>query len=815
MFERIPLELRQRRQWIVWRLEARPGTKPTKVPYVPRPGCGKASVTDPNTWGTYEEACAAPLTCVEPVPWDANKDDGHGGKGAPTLSVEQTGFSGIGFVLTAEDPYAFIDLDDTHGDNEAFQRQLKVFTEFNSYSELSPSGNGMHIIIKGSIPHGRRRAAIEVYSSERYMTMTGNVQRDVPIAERQQLFELLFDQMGGPANSYVIGVDQEQTQSDEEIIAMAAAAVNGDKFSKLFRGEISEWYGPQHGHQGEGRSEADFALVDIIAFYTQNKAQIARIFLMSELARRDKYQSRHGPKLIEYMTEKSFDRQLPPIDIEGLRVAFDNLMKRQGGGPGEPGGTPDPRATMSSGSLDAGAGTSHAFQPPVNPFPPGLLGAVASFIYEQSPRPAPAVALAGAVAFMSGICGRAYNVSGTGLNQYVLLLAQTGIGKDTVAHGASKLFAAIQSSVPSVQDFKGPGELVSSAGIIKWLDKKPCVLSVLGEFGKKMKEMAAPNANAHLHGVSRILLQLYTKSGAGQVLDPMAYSDVQKNTNPIQSPSLTIFCESVPESFYDGLDETLIADGLLPRFLIFEYKGERCYLKEGTEHILPPFALVQQLADLAAACLTLAHNRNVHNVGLDQEAAEKFREFDRWTTDQINMARNDVHRQLWNRAHLKAMKLAAIWAVGVNYLNPLIDMAATMWATNLVVEQTLKLIAKFETGQVGAVGGSEAKQLGEVIKAIATYLASDWSRYGRYGGTWEMHRDGVITEAHISRRLMAMACFRQDRMGSTSALKRALKVLLEADELREVPKAQMQQKYGTGPRAFVVANPARFVITEE
>lgn len=785
MFDRIPDEMKGYRQWVVWRLEKRPGTKPTKVPYCPRPGGQKAAVDRAATWGSFEEACAAPLTCHAPVD--------------PETPVGQTGFSGIGFVLTLNDPYGFIDLDDTHGDQEAFARQMKVYSEFNSYSELSPSGSGMHIIIKGNVPHGRRRADIEIYSNERYMTMTGNVQNNSPITERQELFDLLFGQMGGEARTFVYGDDQEQIQTDEEIIAMAAGAVNGEKFNRLFTADWQTLYGSQ--------SEADFALVDIIAFYTQNKAQIARIFRTSMLGQREKAQR---DDYIGYMVEKSFDRQLPKVDIEGLRIAFDNLMKSKavGGATGEPGGTPAALAT----NADAGAATLPDDPASVNPFPPGLLGAVAQYIYDQSPRPAEAVALAGAVGFLSGMCGRAYNVSGTGLNQYIMLLAQTGIGKDAIASGVGKLFSAIQTSVPAAGDFKGPGELVSSAGVIKWLDKKPCVVSILGEFGKKMKEMAAPNANAHLHSISRILLQLYSKSGKGQVLDPMAYSDVQKNTSAIASPSLTIIGESVPEVLYESLDETLIADGLLPRFLMFEYKEKRVYLKEGTEFIQPPFMLVQQLADLAAACLTLAHNNNVHNVAVQPDAAETFRQFDCWTTDQINDTPNETHRHLWNRAHLKSLKLAAVWAVGVNYLNPEIDMAATMWATNLVVEQTKKLIAKFDTGQIGQVGGNEAKQLGAVIRCIATYMGSDWSKYSKYGGSYEMHRDGVITEAHISRRLIAVACFKADRLGSTSAIKRALKTLLEGDEIREIPKAQMQAKYGAGPRAYVVANPARFII---
>jgi hypothetical protein len=56
-----------------------------------------------------------------------------------------------------------------------------------------------------------------------------------------------------------------------------------------------------------------------------------------------------------------------------------------------------------------------------------------------------------------------------------------------------------------------------------------------------------------------------------------------------------------------------------------------------------------------------------------------------------------------------------------------------------------------------------------------------------------------------------MACFRHDRFGATNAIKRAITNLLENDELREIPKAQMQAKYGRSAKAYVVAMPLRFV----
>ncbi len=102
-------------------------------------------------------------------------------------------------------------------------------------------------------------------------------------------------------------------------------------------------------------------------------------------------------------------------------------------------------------------------------FPPGLIGEVARYMRSAAPHPNDDIALAGAIAFMAGICGKAYNTyTGAGLNQYILLLASTGMGKEAASNGISKLFTAIIASVPAAGDFKGPA-LVSSAGLLKWL----------------------------------------------------------------------------------------------------------------------------------------------------------------------------------------------------------------------------------------------------------------------------------------------------------------------------------------------------------
>jgi putative DNA primase/helicase len=142
----LPEELRQRRQWVVWKLEERDG-KPTKVPYIA--GGGKASSTNSLTWRSFEEAVQA---------------------------LETGRYNGIGFVFSSGDPFAGVDLDDCRDPEtgELEEWAAKIVEAFGSYAEVSQSGTGVHIIVMGKAPN-KKRGKVEAYSSERYFTMTGRV----------------------------------------------------------------------------------------------------------------------------------------------------------------------------------------------------------------------------------------------------------------------------------------------------------------------------------------------------------------------------------------------------------------------------------------------------------------------------------------------------------------------------------------------------------------------------------------------------------------------------------------------------------------
>lgn len=770
MFGNIPNEMRAFRQWVVWRYEDRDADKPTKVPYSPLTN-RLASVTDPQTWASYDEACAA---------------------------LNTNWYAGIGFVLTDADPYTFIDLDDTKGDDKALDRQIKVYNEFDSYAELSPSGNGLHIIVKGRVPSGRRRSYIEVYSSQRYMTMTGNVYRQAPINEYNELLQVLHGQMseGKTAATFYAGLEQAKL-TDAEVLEMAGRAQNAEKFNELFyEGNWQKYYPSQ--------SEADFALVDILAFYSENRYQVQNLFLQSKLGQREKSRAQYR---INYMLDRCFDRMLPPVDIDGLRNMLNEAIESRQ----QSATTNAEPLEEQAGAIAAAPSTDLTPKQSVYSVPPGLVGSVAQFIYAQAPRPVAEIALAGAIGLISGVIGRSYNISGTGLNQYVLLLAPTGTGKEAIARGIDKLIAEVQRSVPAATDFVGPAEISSAQALVKHLGRtSPSFVSLVGEFGLFFSQMCNEHAPPHLLGLRRSLLELFNKSGEGNVMRPTIYSDREKNTTSLLAPAFSLLGESTPEKFYEVLNEGMISEGLLPRFSMIEYKGERPPLNEAHMSARPSFQLVEQLSTLCAHSLMLNSQNKAIHVQLAPDAKALFDSFNVHCDGNINSADREIRRHLWNRAHVKALKLAAIIAVGCDPYHPTVTTEHASWAINFVIADVRNLLGKFDAGEIG-IDNDETKQLQTIINTIKGYVTEPFSEVSKYvPAMGNLHSERVIPYAFMQRKLASVAIFRKDKMGSSYAIKRALKTLIERGDLTEVSRSTMAQQYKTNAVAYMIAVPRVF-----
>ena len=225
----------------------------------------KASSTDPSTWASHERAHAYML---------------------------KAGLDGLMYALTREDEIVFVDLDHCRDvvTGEIEPEARKWVAAFDSYSEVSPSGDGIHVLLRGSLPDGRGRhhGGFEIYSEARFLTITGQHIEGTPwgIERRPEAVAAYLAENFPPEtlNGHVHDEPTSRPMTDDRVIELAGGAKNSVKFEALWGGDTSEY---------PSQSEADSALCCILGFYTQDPDQIDRLFRRSVLYR-PKWDEKHG-----------------------------------------------------------------------------------------------------------------------------------------------------------------------------------------------------------------------------------------------------------------------------------------------------------------------------------------------------------------------------------------------------------------------------------------------------------------------------------------------------------------------------------------
>lgn len=255
IYGNIPEDLKRCSQWVVHK---------DKIPH--NPGTGyRASVTDPSTWGTFEAACEA---------------------------VEKGSFSGIGFVFTENDPFVGVDFDHCISDGKLDPWVQQYLDKLESYTELSPSGTGLHVICRGNLP-GRsvKTPQAEMYDKSRYFTFTGNTYgRPRAIsASASGLTDLYGELSKRPSKGQDPTAPAPKCPvqlSDTELLEKAYSAQNGDRFQALYAGDLSQF--------SNDHSRADMALCNLLAYWTNGDIdRMDRLFRQSGLMR-DKWDRRQS-----------------------------------------------------------------------------------------------------------------------------------------------------------------------------------------------------------------------------------------------------------------------------------------------------------------------------------------------------------------------------------------------------------------------------------------------------------------------------------------------------------------------------------------
>jgi primase-polymerase (primpol)-like protein len=271
----LPPEMRSLPQWAV------AGASKAPMARGPAGGLRNISVVEPSTWMTFEHACDVAYSNRETITTHVT---------AEGVTIRQSGFD-VGFILNAADPFTCIDLDvkdpTTHPNNpdkwttpDDFQRYVSIVQHFDSYTERSKSGKGLHTWVRGNIGRGFRRDGIEIYSQERFIISTGDAWIPKPVADREFLLSNMVHQMR-PVEKNLQLEELLEEYDDWYILQGAFNAGNREKFIDLWQGNWKEYSFPS-------QSEADLALMSMFTFYSESNAQCRRLFRESGLGKRDK-----------------------------------------------------------------------------------------------------------------------------------------------------------------------------------------------------------------------------------------------------------------------------------------------------------------------------------------------------------------------------------------------------------------------------------------------------------------------------------------------------------------------------------------------
>ncbi len=255
--EAIPHKLKRLPHWLGWRWETVDGRK-TKAPYMIAAMRKHAKSTDPATWASFEAAARGIAA-----------------------------FDGIGFALEGSG-LAAIDLDHCRNaeTGELTELARSEVERFQSYTEVTPSGTGLRIIVEGQLPEGKGRVNraldVEVYDRGRYVTVTGDHLAATPtgIEPRQAELDAFLAERFSPLVPPVeTGTPAPLQESDQELLVRAKSAANGGAFSALYAGQ---WQGRYPSH-----SEADLALCCHLAFWTRrDPSRMDALFRGSGLCRK-------------------------------------------------------------------------------------------------------------------------------------------------------------------------------------------------------------------------------------------------------------------------------------------------------------------------------------------------------------------------------------------------------------------------------------------------------------------------------------------------------------------------------------------------
>ncbi len=420
-------------------------------------------------------------------------------------------------------------------------------------------------------------------------------------------------------------------------------------------------------------------------------------------------------------------------------------------------------------------------------WPPGRAGRFARFIFHHSYLPVREIAIATTLGLLAGVCGRGYRTNtGKDLALYLILIARSGVGKDS-AHECIPMMLKL-ANVPMAEFFVRAQDFVSGEALHKELLRTPGFLALQGEFGRKLKRMSKPT-DTTMQNLRTVMTNAFGK----QYLEGKSYSRAEDSLSGVDCPALSFLGETTPSVFLECLTSDMMADGFLSRFLCMSYNGNRSLPNRHRDaeldkddlkmwralvgHMIP----YQTPINTPAPCI----------VRPNKDAQENLDRFEIDCGMEVDATEDEWVRQGWNRAHLKALKVASLLAVADNCFNPTVRIEHVAWALSLVRIDITTFQSRKKSGDIGTNDNTRERKLVALMKE---YLIEPVP--ASYKIPKGMPGNSLVPRSYLQKRTASLPAFDNHRSGSSKALDEALANMIANGYLMEVQKCDLVDAYG-------------------
>ena len=346
---------------------------------------------------------------------------------------------------------------------------------------------------------------------------------------------------------------------------------------------------------------------------------------------------------------------------------------------------------------------------------PGFVSDLMNFTLRTSYYPNKALAFAGAMAMLSHLTGRRYkDQRGGRFNLYLLALAKSGTGKEH-PRSVNIDLATVTGIVGEFGDTFASGEGLEDSLLIS-----PAMIYQVDEVDYLFNTVKVKDARAEQ--INSMLLKLYSESKTTHIMRKKAIQRGQPSPGSvIVQPHLTVFGTATPKFFYQSLTERTMENGLLARCIILE-AGERGDAGNPHEEDFP-----EAFLETIKAIIRMGRENNLYGeyphpmvIQETPEATQKLKEVFTLADEEYRKAsavEDDAANALWARAGEKVSKLAALYAISREPLNPQVDVEAVDWAWRLVAHMTKRMLYMATVFVSETDFDSQAKKIVRRVKA--------------------------------------------------------------------------------------------------